>query len=175
MTKFRDGAFGPTIILFLICAVITLSLAFTYDKTYPIIRQGEIDAANLIRSQVLPGGESFTQITGKTLPEGVLEVYRADNDSGFVFSAQAKGFSGMVTFMIGIDKDGGVTGINMFNHNETPGLGTKIAQPDYLHKYFGQVDVSSVDVITGASRTSNALKNSLEAAKEAFELMKGDA
>lgn len=173
MTKFRDGLIGPTVILFAICFVITIALAFTYQTTKPVIEQADIDAENSVRAEVLPGSSGFEQITGVELPDGVIEAYMSNG--GYVFKSQAKGFDGYVTYLIGIDKNGGVTGINMFDANETPGLGTKVANPDYLAKYKGAADPDSVDAITGATKTSNSLKNSLKQAKAAYELVKGAA
>lgn len=170
MSKFRDGLIGPTVILLSICLVITFALAFTYGTTKPLIDEAEIKAANETREEVLPGNASFEKLD-VALPDGVFEVYKADG--GFVFKSGAKGFDGTVTYMIGIDNNGDVVGINMFDANETPGLGTKIAHPDYLGKYFGKTDPDTVDAVTGATKTSNSLKNSIKQAKAAFELVKG--
>lgn len=172
MTKFRDGMLGPTIILLAISFLITFALAGTYDTTAPIIAQGEIAAADQARREVLPSGDSFSEITGAALPEGVTAAYQADNGEGFVFTSQAKGFSGDVVYMIGIASNGDTVGIKMFQHNETPGLGTKIAEPEYIEKYLGNVSPDSVDAVTGATRTTNSLKNSLKLAIEAYQLVK---
>lgn len=173
MSKFRDGLIGPTVILFAICFVITVALAFTYQTTKPIIEQGEIASAEAVRREVLSGSETFTEITDVDLPDGVYEAYKGDN--GYVFKSGAKGFDGIVTYMIGISDSGEITGINMFDANETPGLGTKIGDPAYLEKYYGSVNPVEVDAVTGATRTSNSLKNSLMQARAAFEIVKGAA
>lgn len=170
--KFRDGTPGPTVVLFGICSVIALALAAVYQVTDPLIKQGAVDAANEVKSQVLPAGESFTDIEGITFPEGVSQVSRADNGTGFVIRSAANGYGGAVTFMIGIDRDGAVTGISMFDHSETPGLGTKVGEQPYLDRYYGKTDPGSVDAVTGATRTSNALKNSIRQALEAYEMVK---
>ncbi len=172
MTKFRESLLGPTVVLLAICLVITFALAGTYTVTKPIIKQSEINAANAVRQLVLPQGDAFTQLTGLTLPEGVEEVYAADNGTGYVIRAGAKGFDGVVTYMVGLDKEGNYTGINMFDHNETPGLGTKVANPDYLKQYEGSNNPDAVDGITGATRTSTALKNTLRLVNETYELVK---
>ncbi len=173
MSKFRDGLIGPTVILFGICFVMTLLLAFTYQTTEPVIAEVEWVRLEEAIVKVLPGAEEFGQIEGLALPEGVTEVYTADN--GYVFKSGAKGFGGVVTYMIGMDLDGGITGIEMFDHEETPGLGTKVAEEDYLAGYLGQTDPAGVAAVTGATRTTNSLKDALRQAKEAYELVKGAA
>jgi electron transport complex protein RnfG len=146
-------------------------MAAVYQATDPVIRRGEIEAANETRSEVLQTSETFTEVTGPAWPQGVSEVYSADNGSGYVVRSSAKGYGGPVVFMIGIDNAGGIAGIQIFEHSETPGLGTKVDNPDYLAQYLGQTNPASVDAISGATRTSNALKTALEQALEAYELV----
>ena len=174
MSKFRDGSLGPVVILFAICLVITLALAFVYNLTAPAIAAAEIKAADDARMAVLGGAGSFTKIEAD-LPDGVTEAYKADNGAGYVFTSEANGFGGAVVYMIGVDAQGGVTGIQVFSHVETPGLGTKVADPDYLANYFGATDPDSVDAVTGATRTTNSLKNALKQARQAFDIVKGAA
>lgn len=171
MTKFRDGLFGPVIILFTICALITLALAAVYQATLPVIKQGEIKAANEARSRVL-ASDTFTEVKNVKLPDGVSEIYKADNGAGYVARSASKGYGGPVTFMIGIDNDGRITGIEMFDNSETPGLGTKVGEPDYLALFVGRDSPDAVDGISGATRTSSALKNSITQALEACRLAK---
>lgn len=172
MSKFRDGMIGPTVILLAICAVITFALAGVYNVTEPIIAAGEITKANEARAEVLPDADAFTEVNA-TLPEGVLEAFQADNGAGYVFKSEAKGFGGAVVYMIGMNAAGEVVGIQMFSHEETPGLGTKIGEAEYLGRYYGAVDPDSVDAVSGATRTSNSLKNSLKQANEAYQIVKG--
>ena len=172
MAKFKDGLVGSTIILLAICLFFTVALVVVNNATAPIIELGQIEAANKVRAEVFQASDTFTAITGVDLPGGVSEAYRADNGEGFVFRSAAKGFDGNVTFIIGIDKNGEVTGINMFEHTETPGLGTKIGAPEFLQKWLGNADPNTVDGITGATRTTNALRGALLQAKQAYELVK---
>ena len=175
MNKFKEGMAGPTTVLLAICLFFAVALVVVNGATKPIIVQGQIEAANKTRAEVFPGGGSFTEITDIALPDGVSEAYRADSGDGFVFTSAAKGFDGKVTFIIGIDKNGNITGIDMFDHSETQGLGSKIGKPDFLKNWFGSADPAKVDGITGATLTTNALRNALLQAKQAYELVKGAA
>ena len=178
LQRFRDGSAGPTTILFIICVIITFALAGVYQMTEPTIEQRGIDAINEAMAQVLEGADTFTQVNavfpdGKEEGEKVLSVYKADNGAGYTVRAATKGFGGLVTFMIGMDANGGVTGIKVLDHSETPGLGTKITNIDYLDKYSGQVDPNKVDNITGASYSSRALKKAVALAQQAYKVAKG--
>ena len=172
MDKFKEGLLGPTVVLLGICLFFAVALVFVNNMTAPIIAVGQIEAANRIRSEVFAGCDSFDEIGDVALPEGVAEAYRASNGEGYVFRSAAKGFDGAVTFMIGMDKNGAVTGINMFEHNETPGLGSKIGDPVFLKNWMGDANPNEVDGITGATRTTNALRNALLQARDAFEIVK---
>ena len=84
---------------------------------------------------------------------------------------------GGIQAVVGIDKEGAVTGITFVSVTETPGLGTKVqTNPELLAdnltglKSAGEVD--SCDGITGATFSSKGLKNAVKCALEAFELNK---
>lgn len=170
--KFRDGFIGPILILCVIGVLITWAVAATYQVTAPEIARGEAEKARIARQEVLPAADDFAQYLGIELPEGVNEAYRANNDAGFVFQASAKGYDGSVPFMIGIDMEGNITGIKMLTNNETKGLGSRVGEPDYLAGYVGSNNPASVDGITGATKTTNALKNSLAAALQGYEQLR---
>ena len=47
--------------------------------------------------------------------------------SGVILPAEtAEGYSGTIVQLVGIDRDGNITGVRVLQHNETPGLGDKI-------------------------------------------------
>ncbi len=61
-----------------------------------------------------------------------------------------------------------ITGINVISQAETPGLGSKITEPKFTDKFKGKsiAEIDTIDGVTGATISSNAVKNSI---KEAFE------
>ena len=63
--------------LTLICAVVSVLLAFTNDLTAPIIKEQESAAVNKALSVVLPGGSDFSpvEIGEYELPETITEMY----------------------------------------------------------------------------------------------------
>lgn len=168
--------FAPAIVLVCICLVITFALAMTYKVANPVIEANAAKSANEARMEVLPDGDSFTQYDG-TLVDGVTEAYMADNGAGMAVTAQYKGFGGAVTVMIGIDADGAITGVKVTEHAETPGLGTKAADPGYLEQYKGVTettaahirDDAAIDAVSGATITSNAVYNSVSEALAQYQ------
>lgn len=177
-SKFFKETIAPSLVLVLICLVIPFALVLTNSVTKPQIEKIAKANADKTRSQVLPTADSFTKYKGK-LSNGIVEFYIANNKSGGVVTAQGKSFGGTLTAMIGIDKDGAITGVEVTNHSDTPGLGTKAMTKEYLKKYqkikelkgAKIKDEKSVDHVVGASISSNgvytAVKNALAQFKDA--------
>ena len=167
---------APTIVLVIICLVVTAALAVTYQVTKPIIEAINIKNANEARAEVLPDGAGgFTAAEG-TFDEGIVDYYAADNGAGVAITSEDKGFGGVITVMTGISADGAITGVKVTSHAETPGLGTKAMTPEYLSQYIGltkitrteEADATQIDAITGATITSEAVFRSVNKALAQF-------
>lgn len=177
-SNFRE-MIAPSLVLVIICLVVTAALAVTYQVTKPIIEEINIKNANLARAEVLPeGAGGFTQLDAEMI-ENVTEVYEADNGSGMVFTTVDKGFGGAMTVMVGINASGEIQGVKVTRHGETPGLGTKAMTPEYLSQYGGLSTVAidgtdaNVDAVTGATISSNAIFRAVETALEQYEQLGG--
>lgn len=170
MSKWKDGFVGPAVILAAIAFVTTFLLALTYNVTLPTVQAQEAAAEAQAKEEVLPGASDFEDITlGEDANNAVQAAYRATDGSGYVFRVAVGGYGGPVTFMIGVTDDGAFSGVGILSHEETPGLGAKIDDPAYLSRFVGSNDPYSVDSITGATVSSNALKMALRYALETWE------
>jgi electron transport complex protein RnfG len=117
-----------------------------------------------------------------------LEFFPAYNGNDLigiaVKSYTKKGFSGLISIMAGIDKDGNFSGYEVLEHAETPGLGSKMEvwfnNPDKPSQYIigkspattkFQVtkDGGDIDAITASTITSRAFLDALNRAYEAYE------
>lgn len=174
-SKFQEN-YAPTVVLLLICLVVTAALAFTNEATAPQIEKINKANADAARAEVLSEADGFTEYDGK-LNENVVEYYTADNDAGVVITTMAKSFGGDIKVMTGIDKEGKITGVTITEHADTPGLGTKAMDPEYLKCYKEQdtlaaasvKDESSVDYIVGASVSSDGIYHAVQEALQQFE------
>jgi electron transport complex protein RnfG len=181
MVTERKEMIAPTLVLFLICLVITVALAGTYQITKPIIDEINIKNANIARGEVFPAGEgAFTEIETDAA-DGIMEIYGADNKTGYVFTAQDKGFGGKITVMVGVDERGEITGVKVTDHTETPGLGTKAMTVDYLSQYRDKTAVTrtnaegktQIDAVTGATLSSDAIFRAVETSLKQYEKVGG--
>ena len=87
--------------------------------------------------------------------------------------AQSKGYGGQVPIAVAFGPDGTVLSITAMANDETPGLGTKIANDSYIGQYVGlaaqPTDAGSIDLISGATISSKAALSAFNIAVEAYE------
>ena len=178
---------NPILVLVLICLVTTFLLAFTYGITAPIIAENTAKAASEARMELLPDADNFTD-TGAELyvledkKVYATEVYSADNGAGMVVTVVTNSYGGALTAMVGIDKDGAVTGVKVTDHGDTPGVGTKAHAEGHLKQYVGKTELGSEVIkahaddiveVTGASVSSGAIHKAVYCALEQYKAMGG--
>ena len=163
MEKTRSNFAAPVIVLVVICFVASAVLAGVFKITDPLIQTRAQEAANQAMTEVLPEGRDFTEFTGE-LVNGVTAAYSTANGAGTVSSTSFNGFGGAVKLMVGVDADGKVTGIQVMEQSETPGVGSNALTADYLARYSGADSADGIDAYSGATFTSKAVKRGVEAA-----------
>jgi len=92
------------------------------------------------------------------------KAYDAHGKSlGTLFKASGKGYSGMIETMVCMDARGMVKAIKVLNQNETPGLGSKVAEKAFVERFGGvSADkLTGVQAITGATISSRAVISSV--------------
>ncbi len=136
-------------------------------------------------SAVLPAFDNSPDTDTVNLENGVdkkgnpLEItfYRArqgDQLVGTAFKMIApEGYSGNIEIMIGLTTDESVSGIEILNHAETPGLGAKITEGWFKEQYKGKSlenadwrvkkDGGEFDQISGATISPRAVTKALKA------------
>ena len=177
---------SPILVLVIICFVTTFLLAFTYGVTAPIIAENTAKAASEARMELLPEGDSFSDAGADlyVLEEGKVyatEVFKADNGEGMVVTVKTNSYGGMLTAMVGISKDGAITGVKVTEHADTPGVGTKAHAAEHLSQYEGLTELGSdavkndpsVQHVTGASVSSGAIHKAVYCALEQYKAMGG--
>lgn len=166
---------APIAVLTIICIVISGALAFTNQATAPVIEETTRRTNEAARLEVLPEADSFTQVELTELPDAVSEVYRADNGAGYVFMITADGYGGKDTMHLicGMDSEGKITSCKTISHSETAGLGSKTTEDDFRNQFVGKgADLAGVEVISGASRSSNYYINAIKDCFTAFDMAK---
>lgn len=164
----------PAGILTAICVIVTLLLAVTNALTVDKIAENAENKAAESRFKVLEA-DSYSQLDENGL---VFEAINENGESaGVVVVTYVSGYGGQIQVMTGITLDGKVSGVNILEMNETPGLGAKAKESSFLAQYKGSADSNmsvtkdggSIDAISGATITSRAVT---QAVNEALETAK---
>lgn len=169
--------------LFVICAVAALVLGITNNITSPVIEERNIQASNKSRQIVLSDAEEFKQLEGMN-SDIVVEVYeglKGGDVIGYTIKTSPKGYGGAVEVMVGISTDGKITGVDIGNHSETPGLGSKASEPAFKDQYLDKGVANSllvvkgsvnndneISAISGATITSNGVTSGVNAAMKIY-------
>jgi Na+-translocating ferredoxin:NAD+ oxidoreductase subunit G len=152
----------PTLVLFLCGLIITAILAVVYQVTDPIIRASAAQEQETALRKVLPDADAFDEARdpkeisaeGITVPSTVSAVYRGTTGgqfAGYAVSVAPKGYGGKIILIAGIGPDGTLKGLTMVSMNETPGLGTRARDADFLGKYAGLSAADGLQVVKKAS------------------------
>lgn len=169
----KKELFRPIVVLFSICLVVSAALGLTNSVTAPIIEEAERAAAEAARLEVLPEASGFELLDLEGLPQGVTDVYRAQNGVGFVFMLTTKGYGGEIRLICGVNAEGNITATKVLKHAETQGLGSKITGSAFNGQFIGKdSELSDVSAISGATISSNAYINAIKDAFAALEKAK---
>jgi len=139
---------------------------------------------------IMLDGQEITEILAKDDYDTIREVYEAKADGnviGYAIKTAPKGYGGEIEVMVGVDIEGKVTGINVGNNSETPGLGQNSTKPEFQAQYVGKNWNDGVGVIkngtpkdneivaiAGATITSNAVTKGVNQALNLAKELSGN-
>lgn len=122
--------------------------------------------------------------------QSIEEVMRAEDQSGetlgYAFTVvTSEGYGGDIQFSMGVQNDGTLNGISILSIGETAGLGMNGDTPAFKDQFVGkQVEKlqytkngatqdDEINAISGATVTTNAMTNGVNAGLCAFRVMEG--
>ena len=122
--------------------------------------------------------------------QSIEEVMRAEDQSGetlgYAFTVvTSEGYDGDIQFSMGVQNDGTLNGISILSIGETAGLGMNADTPAFKDQFVGkQVEKlqytkngatqdDEINAISGATVTTNAMTNGVNAGLCAFRVMEG--
>ncbi|MDD5662543.1 MAG: FMN-binding protein [Candidatus Omnitrophica bacterium] len=125
--------------------------------------------------EVLPQASQFMPVK-----KGAEVFYYKAQDQdgkliGAVFKAEGKSYSAIET-LVGMLSDGTIVAIKVLSQNETPGIGSRITEPQFTDQFRNIKDISKVQAITGATVSSQVVIDAVRKKAEAIkELLKDEA
>ena len=187
--------------LLIITAISGTSLGFVYKMTKEPIAAAKAKKLQDAITKVTPkfnnnpGEEAIVLTSKEGFPITVFPAREDDALIGFAVETMTnKGFGGDVKLMIGFKPDGTIINYEVLEHQETPGLGTKMGlwfktdkgNQSVLGKNPGKdkltvsKDGGDVDAITAATISSRAFLDAVRIGYETFmnnkeKIEKGDA
>jgi electron transport complex protein RnfG len=142
--KIKD-IFLKGFILFIISSIAGLLLALTNDFTRPYIEQHQAEAIQEANRAV--GGQDQKLVS-------------------------VNGYGGEISMRVGISSTRSVTGVKILKMQETPGLGTKAQEANFLAQFIGKTlsdrlqAKEDIDAITGATISTQAVADGVRKALE---------
>ncbi len=173
----------PVIVLALITTIISALLIVTYNLTYKDT-SGIITEEMLVKCVELAGDDEYSIVADLEvqLPEAVEKVI-TNSKGDILFEVIANGYNkGGLDLLILMNSDGSVGGISVLSISETPGLGTKVNDSEFLEKFKGisgeavivkqqPTSENEVQAVTSATYSSKGVASAVNTAIEAYKCL----
>lgn len=195
----KQGTIYSMIFMFIVAFAFVFLLSLTNEATRAQVELNQevarkravlsaLGVESLTDDEVLSRFEEVEQ-----LENDGMTVFRATVDGETVYAKQfsGSGLWGTITGVLGVNGDVSATvGLEIINHNETPGLGGRITEQWFTEQFAGEqiagegitftagdgdtdYDNSEVDGITGASRTTESMERIINREIETLQSLVG--
>lgn len=177
-------------------------LGLVYDVTLEPIQVQEELAKKEACQEVFADAADFREsdadldaITSSNIENGwdkqtIDEVMEAVDESGEIIGyvitvTDSEGYGGDITFSMGVQMEGTLNGISILSISETAGLGMKADTDEFKNQFKGKnvekfeytktgaASDEQIDALSGATITTNAVTNGVNAGLAAFQYLKG--
>ena len=180
-----------------VALVASAALVFANALTQGPIAEAEARDLQASLAQVLPAGFADNDLLKDTMEladaDGAKKlVYLAKKNgsvAGAVFRISARGYSGDIVVLMGVDAEGRTLGVRVVKHTETPGLGDKIELPKAkwilsfdgkslanlpVEKWAVKKDGGVFDQFAGATITPRAVVKAVKGGLDFFAAHRGE-
>ena len=171
-----------TINLVLICAAAGVILSATWALTDPVKTARENEEREQALKGLIPAATSIKPVKDVTIAgkEGVIyKALKGDKTEGYAVLSYGKGYSSFIKLLVAVDADMKVTGIDVLDHKETPGLGDQITNSWFKDRFKGKgIDnlvvvkgetQTDIQAISGATISSRGVTRGVKEAVEALQ------
>ena len=189
----------------IITLVSGLALGVVQDITADPIKKQELLAKQEAYEAVFESADSFEPVcegenkdlesfldengySAQNIDEVMLAKGAEGEELGYAFTiTTSEGYGGDIRFAMGIQEDGTVNGISILSISETAGLGMKADTEEFKNQFrekkaekftytkTGAKEDVEIDALSGATITTNAMTNGVNAGLCAFQYVKGGA
>ncbi len=172
--------------LTIICIVNVVLLIIINFITLPIIEKNKQKTEIETNKFLMKDGNRFNKKKFKSILEKekndyyYFEVYdSAENLIGYIATSFANGYGGKLKVMVAFDRELKILGVKALENNETPGIGKKMENQEYMEKFINtntlekpipykkdMLTQKDADSITGATITFKAVSKAIQKAGE---------
>ncbi len=154
------------------CVIAAFSLAVVNSVTQKEIERRSQEDLKKALQKVAPFAQEFQKwetvppVQTPTKDFSILEVYEALKEGkreGLVFRVSTTGYGGPIILLVGISEEGKLTGMEVLEHQETPGLGSNIESDSFLSQFLDKPLTDPFEVnkdikaISGATISTRAI------------------
>lgn len=157
------------IVLVIVSLLSATSLSIVYEKTKPIIEENKLGELRSSLKEVIPAANRFEENNElkeiiSEEREGIKKVFDAYNKNNekiaMALLMDTIGFGGTIKILVGVDNSKEISGVKILEHLETPGLGERITENEFLEQFVNKpmtLQGNEIDAITGATISSTAV------------------
>lgn len=188
MQKIKSTFLNMTVIMTAVAIISAAAVTYVYQLTLPAVTENLKKAEVEAISDIFGGEFDNNPIAEKTavpMKKGIkeLNIYPL-RKQGMIYAIAVKsytnkGFGGELDIMTGFYINGTMAGYKVLNHKETPGLGSKIMENEFMSQFIGlkieggklklRKEGGQIDGITSATISSKALLDAVNNAKKAYD------
>jgi len=162
--------------LLLICAAAALVLGGVNAVTEPVIVQRKAAELQAALQALAPGAEIGAPLAvhDNAAVKAVYPVTKSGKAAGAILELEAGGYGGAMKLLAHLEADGTIQAVKLLDNSETPGLGKKAEEPQYMQKFVGaggksrpvparkaSLGAGEAEAITGATITFLGLSRAL--------------
>ncbi|MBQ3100010.1 MAG: FMN-binding protein [Clostridia bacterium] len=165
--------------LFLIAAFMAFALAVVNELTADKIAANAEKETSATITEIFGDGIEFTRLSAE-LQSPVKTVYEVTKDGenkGWAVLCAPVGFKAEIEMIVGVAPDGSCLTVRIISLSETPGLGAKVAENEFLSQYnekTGGLEIKTdIAEVAGATISSSAVNDAVNAALDAVAVITG--
>lgn len=157
----------PALILLIISFVVAFGISIVNYYTEGVIEERLRQTDNSQQREVLAEASDFKNISSEvdimdqSQKDIINEIYAGYNDGkfvGFVFKNAVKGYGGDMNVTVGILASGEVSRVIIGQNNETPGLGSRVAESPFIEQYIGKNISKVLEIVKHKPNEDNQIE-----------------
>ena len=163
---------NKTIKLLLFLGIISglsgIAIGSLNDVLEPIIEENDYKTLLVNINEIFPDSDFEILDYEDSVVKSIYKV----KDKGYVVETSAIGYNNnsAIDILIGFDNEGTIIAIKTLSQQETNGYGSKCFEDSNIEKnYLNKTMDEDVDMVSGATLTSNAMKKMINSARDALK------